>query len=286
MAVGEFQAARGLRRTGVCDHSTWLALVEASWRLGDRVLVLSAPNLRGDDVADLQTALARLGFDCGRVDGIFGPTTHRAVAEFQRNCGLPVDGMSGSDTVRALQVLARQSGSGPGVAALRELEHLTSSHRTLADLRIVVGQFGGLSSLTRQLTHALRHRSATVTPTDEPDASAQAAAANRFAANVYLGFEARSDPVSTVCYYAVPTFVSVGGHTLATQLEHTFSAVVPALPLRAVGMRLPVLRETRMTAVLCALGPVQQVVDATPTIVGAVVDSLERWTSSPLSAAD
>jgi N-acetylmuramoyl-L-alanine amidase len=285
-SVEQFQAARGLRPTGVCDHATWLALVEASWRLGDRILVLSAPNQRGDDVGELQAALGRIGFDCGRVDGIFGPATHRAVAEFQRNCGLPVDGACGSDTVRALDVLARQTGSGPGVAALRELEALTSSHRTLADLRVVVGQFGGLSALTRQLTHALRHRSATVTPTDEPDASAQAAAANRFAATVYVGFEARSDGGSTICYYAVPSFESVGGRSLAHHLERMFSKEVPAVPVTVTGTRLPVLRETRMPAVLCALGPVQQVVDATPAIVIGVVEALERWAIAPLSTTD
>ena len=37
--------------------------------------MLTAPNLRGEDVAELQRILARLGFDCGRVDGIFGPDT-------------------------------------------------------------------------------------------------------------------------------------------------------------------------------------------------------------------
>jgi N-acetylmuramoyl-L-alanine amidase len=266
----------------VCDQATWLTLVEASWRLGDRLLVLSAPNMRGDDVGELQTALGRLGFDCGRVDGILGPATTRAVADFQRNCGLPVDSVCGPDTVRALDVLARQSGSGPGVAALRELEALTSTRRTLSDLRIVVGQYGGLSALTRQLTRALRLRGATATPTDEPDAAAQASAANRFAATVYLGFEARSDDVSTVCYYAVPSFESVGGRSLAIAMEHTFDST--GISLAVHGMRLPVLRETRMPAVLCTVGPVQRVIDATPTVVDAVVEALERWADAPLGS--
>ena len=267
----------------MCDHSTWITLVEASWRLGDRLLVLSAPNLRGDDVGELQSALGRLGFDCGRVDGILGPATTRAVADFQRNCGLPVDSVCGPDTVRALGVLARQSGSGPGVAALRELEALTSTRRALSDLRVVVGQFGGLSALARQLTHALRLRGATVAPTDEPDASAQAAAANRFAATLYLGFEASSAPGSRVCYYAVPSFESVGGRSLAIAMEHAFDSTGLSLEVR--GMRLPVLRETRMPAVLCTVGPVQRVIDATPTIVDAVVVALERWADAPLGAA-
>lgn len=258
--------------------------MEASWRLGDRLLHLSAPNMRGDDVSELQSALGRLGFDCGRVDGILGPATTRAVAEFQRNCGLPADSVCGPDTVRALDVLTRQSGTGPGVAALRELESLTSSRRTLGDLRVVIGQFGGLSALTRQLARALRHRSATVAPTDEPDASAQAATANRFAATVYVGFESRAEPTSTICYYAVPTFESVGGRSLAEAMRRDLGGVGIAATVH--GMRLPVLRETRMPAVLCTLGPVQQVIDATPSIVGAVVRALEAWADSPLVATE
>jgi N-acetylmuramoyl-L-alanine amidase len=80
--VTEFQQARGLHASGQCDDATWTALVEASYRLGDRTLLLTAPNMRGDDVAELQSILARLGFDCGRVDGILGPSTTRALEDF------------------------------------------------------------------------------------------------------------------------------------------------------------------------------------------------------------
>ena len=280
-AVAEFQGARGLHVHGRCDEPTWTALVEASYQLGDRTLVLSAPNMRGDDVAALQSVLARLGFDCGRVDGILGPTTSRALEDFQRNCGLTPDGICGPETVRALDVLGRQSGSGPGVAVLREFEALSGSCRRLDDLRVVIGQFGGMSSLTRQVTHALRQRGATVTATDEPDAPAQAATANRFAATVYVGFEARAETVATVCYYAVPTFESSGGRSLATRLVHMFEKRVPSIPLEAHGMRLPVLRETRMPAVLCAIGPVQHVIDLNSGVAAAVVEALESWADAP-----
>ena len=42
-------------------------------------------------------------------------------------------------------------------------------------------------------------------------------------------------------------------------------------------MRLPVLRETRMPAVLCAIGPVQHVIDHDPGVAAAVVEALESW---------
>ena len=73
-ALLAFQAERGLDEHGTVDETTQAALVEAGVRLGDRHLYLHAPMFRGDDVADLQLRLGSLGFDAGRIDGIFGPT--------------------------------------------------------------------------------------------------------------------------------------------------------------------------------------------------------------------
>lgn len=281
-----FQDQRGLVASGVCDEHTWRAIVEASWKLGDRLLMLVAPNLRGDDVGELQALLARIGFDAGRVDGIFGPTTAHAVEDFQHNSGLYVDGICGPDTIRALHVLNRQTGSGPGVSAVRELEQLTATARSMADLRVVIGQFGGLSSLSRQLVQALRFRSATVIATDEPDASAQAAVANRFAATVYLGFESQPGGDAVVHYYQVPQFESAGGRALAERIAAACAAA-DDVPIPIVqGMRLPVLRETRMPAVLITVGSVQATLDRAAHMVDAVVDALESWTRIPLLSPD
>ena len=51
------------------------------------------------------------------------------------------------------------------------------------------------------------------------------------------------------------------------------------------GMRLTVLRETRMTAVVCSLGPVKRIADAAGTIGDAVVAALAAWVASPLELA-
>jgi N-acetylmuramoyl-L-alanine amidase len=244
---------------------------------------LVAPNLRGDDVAEVQHHLGRLGFDCGRVDGIYGPATMGAVSDFQRNCGLIDDGVCGPDTISALQVLARQSGSGPGVAALRELDSLTKVDRDLADLRVVIGQFGGLSSLVRQITHGLRTRGAVVTPTDEPDARAQAETANRFAASIYLGFEPRTSGPTSISYYMVPQFESVGGRSLARHLAEAYSTHLPHHHCEVSGHRLPILRETRMPAVLCALGPIAELRDHFPRLAAATMVGLGSWARQPIN---
>ena len=88
-AVASFQDQRGLRADGRVRRRHLAGAdrgrLDAS---GDRVLLLTAPQLRGDDVVSLQQALNHLGFDCGRPDGILGPATIRALVDFQRNSGI------------------------------------------------------------------------------------------------------------------------------------------------------------------------------------------------------
>lgn len=275
-ALRGFQQARGLKADGICDEHAWTALVEASWKLGDRGLHLTSPNLRGDDVADLQSHLARLGFDCGRVDGIFGPRTARALEDFQSNCGVTPDGVCGPETLRILIRVSGQTGTGPGVGAVRERERLRTGFESVATCRVVLGQFGGLSGLTRTLARELRQRGATVMPLDEPDAVAQALAANHFSAHVYIGFEAQPEPSAIAHYYQVPAFESVGGRELAELIAEQLAGV-PGFAPAVSGMRLPVLRETRMPAVLLTLGPVRTATDATPQVAAAVLQALDLW---------
>jgi N-acetylmuramoyl-L-alanine amidase len=282
-AVSAFQADRGLHQSGICDEPTWLAICEAGFTLGDRLLQLTAPMLRGDDVAELQRSLNHVGFDCGRPDGIFGPATGRALVDFQRNSGLIQDGVCGPITVSTLRLIARQSGSGPGVASIREAENVWTQS-SISGLRIVIGQFGGLSSITRPISRALRERGATVVSTDEYEAAAQAAAANRFGAHAYVGFDARVDSCSIVSYFAVPSFESVGGRALATLIVEGLAPVLESRPALQ-GMRLAVLRETRMPAVLCSVGPVRSVVDRTDRVTDAVTNALTQWSSAPQTAA-
>ncbi|HWC32375.1 MAG TPA: peptidoglycan-binding protein, partial [Actinomycetota bacterium] len=104
-AVREFQQRRGLVVDGIVGVGTWRELVDAGYTLGDRTLYLHQPYLRGDDVRVLQARLDALGFDPGRVDGILGDRTDRAIRDFQRNVGLPPDGIGGATTLRALDRL-------------------------------------------------------------------------------------------------------------------------------------------------------------------------------------
>lgn len=245
-AIARFQQARGLPDTGECDAATWSALVESSWSLGARLLYLTSPHLRGDDVEQLQIRLARLGFHCGKADGIFGPRTAAGVTDFQRNMGLTVDGICGDETVRALERIGSQSGDGPGVVMVREAEDAHSGRAG----RVAVAARSSRIGVARHVVRALRAADLTVLLIESDDAHAQARAANSFAAEVFVGID---DTAWAVTYYQSGDHSSPTGAALAQRIAASLSALAP-VPLSPAGMRLPVLRETRMPAVVVGLG--------------------------------
>ena len=140
--IRTFQQARGLNVTGLVDGVTARALEEARWKLGDRSLNLQEPPLmRGDDVAALQSRLTEMGFDCGRVDGIYGARTELAVKDFQQSVGATIDGKCGPATIIALIRLTKiVSGGAP--AALRESATQKTRGPALANKTIVLNPDG------------------------------------------------------------------------------------------------------------------------------------------------
>ena len=136
-AVRHFQQARGLTVDGIVGRGTWTSLEEAAWQLGDRVLEVASPLLRGDDVTVLQHRLLQLGFAVGRVDGFFGPITSAALAEFQSNMGLPADGVAGPSVFKALERLTPVV-SGGRDDALRDQERLREAGPRLAGKLVVI----------------------------------------------------------------------------------------------------------------------------------------------------
>src|SRR2546423_1812154 len=58
-------------------------------------------------IAALQVGLQARGFYLGTIDGVKGPDTTTAVKRFQRHAGLPVDGVVGDKTRKALGSFGR-----------------------------------------------------------------------------------------------------------------------------------------------------------------------------------
>jgi N-acetylmuramoyl-L-alanine amidase len=149
--IKAFQQERGLTATGVINEITARSLEEARFKLGDRVLSFnSASIMRGDDVSNLQDRLIQMGFNCGKVDGIFGANTERAVKEFQKSVGITSDGKCGPATLISLMRLVKTvSGGAPN--QLRESVKHSVRSPALANKVIVIdpswgGEFTGESA--------------------------------------------------------------------------------------------------------------------------------------------
>lgn len=75
--------------------------VPVSPELGERIL---KNGTEGEDVKELQEALIKLGYDCGKwgADGDFGDATEIALMEFQKEHNCDADGIYGSESHKAM----------------------------------------------------------------------------------------------------------------------------------------------------------------------------------------
>ena len=279
--IAEFQKLRGLPTTGTCDHITWTTLVESSWVLGSRLLYLTSPHMRGDDVQAMQAVLAKLGFDCGRADGIFGSNTLRALTEFQQNYGITADGICGVNSIRALERTSSQSGNGPGIVTVREYETLLTSSDNTERPRIVIGCFDNSTRLTRRLVRELRSRGDDVMTIENADPHAHARTANSFSADLYIGVSNASTNATQFAYYETESFVSAGGRMAAELCAEFVRSSQSNHDVVVCGMQLPVLRETRMPAVMCTVGLIGTE-DSALGMIPALAKAITQWNNQPI----
>lgn len=254
-AVAAFQSDRGLSRDGIVGPDTWRALYEAGYRLGDRLLFLRRPMLRGDDVSELQGRLGTLGFDAGKIDGIFGPDTEGAVLDFQANRGLPEDGVAGPEVITELRLVARGPLSG-GREALREREWMRSQPGTLIGARVYFdpacrdaleaaatweAATGAALELQERGGLPVISRSADISPPER----VRARRANRLAADLIISLQVADGDADAVYYFASPQTHSEAGRMLA-------EAIAGVLGAEVEGRATPILKETRAPAVVVA----------------------------------
>jgi N-acetylmuramoyl-L-alanine amidase len=142
--IKAFQQERGLTATGVINEITARALEEARFKLGDRVLLFNpAALMRGDDVSNLQDRLLELGFNCGKVDGMFGAITEGAVKELQKSVGIVSDGKCGPATLISLMRLVKTVSGGASTALRESVKHAVRSPALANKVVVIDPSWGG-----------------------------------------------------------------------------------------------------------------------------------------------
>jgi len=123
-AVKAYQRARGLTVDGKAGNLTQTRLYSEAEGSGGSSgsgsgsgTETTNPNTlkygdSGSRVSEMQTALKKLGYYTGTVDGRFGAGTQRAVIAFQKANGLKADGLAGTRTLELLYEKANASSSG------------------------------------------------------------------------------------------------------------------------------------------------------------------------------
>jgi len=142
--IKAFQQERGLTATGVINEITARSLAEARFKLGDRVLSFDANSLmRGDDVSNLQDRLIQMGFNCGKVDGVFGSNTEQAVKDFQKSVGITVDGKCGPATLISLMRLVKTVSGGAPNQLRESIKHSVRSPALANKIIVIDPSWGG-----------------------------------------------------------------------------------------------------------------------------------------------
>ncbi|NND03446.1 MAG: hypothetical protein HKN91_11725 [Acidimicrobiia bacterium] len=257
-AVRTFQAARGIGVDGIVGPDTWRAMVAAGYTLGDRLLYHRVPMMRGDDVADLQRRLNSLGFDPGKIDGIFGPDTLDALLDFQSNRRMPEDGIAGREVADELALMARATQKhGRDVVLerkwIKELPNHVAGQRVYVDAFCRSAEENNLAweaaltfgNIIQDLgAHVGMSRSADTSPPER----VRALRANRFGADLVVAFsmpdeEGTGEPA--VYYFSSSHTSSHAGALLA-------KAVAEELLVPCRGRATPMLKNTRSPAIVIA----------------------------------
>jgi N-acetylmuramoyl-L-alanine amidase len=283
-AVRAFQQQRGISVDGLVGPRTYHALEEARWRLGDRILFfVPARLMAGDDVAALQTRLMDMGFDCGRVDGLFGVETEQALREFQRNIGVVADGTCGPATLKALTQLSRTVVGGRP-HAMRDSEAINRAGPALAGKLLIIDPghggpttYGGPDALDEsELVYDLASRiegrltatGASAFLTRGPDGSPEgpgeedrASFANAAGADLLLSLHVNRHPNPAArgvasYYYGSDEFghYSTVGEKLADLVQREICSRTDLLDCRVHAKNWDLLRRTRMPAVRVEVG--------------------------------
>lgn len=265
-AVEAFQSDRGLTVDGLVGPDTWRTLIEAGFSLGSRLLYRRSPMMRGDDVAELQRSLNSIGFDAGKVDGIFGPDTLRAVLDFQANRRLPEDGLVGPGVVEDLRLMTFATQKA-GRETVRERQWLAALPVHLAGQRIYVDAYcrtddeaaacwNAAVSFGLTIQNMGGHPIYSRTADTRPDEVVRAQRANRLGADFVVSFAQPPDGQELVLFFQSKHSHSAAGEKLA-------AAIADVLGLHTSGRSIPMLKDSRPPAIVVCKNAIEPGVGTT-----------------------
>ena len=155
----------------------------------------------------------------------------------------------------------------------------------LKSRRLVIGHFGNGATLANATARMLRKKGAKVIDLNNPDEDVQARTANGFEAEIYLGFKIENDSYSTISYFKTKNSQSEGGFRLASQCSKEITKAV-GIETGTAGMQLPILRATKMPAILCSVGPPGEIIKNTEEIAISLATAISNWFREPLKLAE
>jgi N-acetylmuramoyl-L-alanine amidase len=169
---------------------------------------------------------------------------------------------------------------------------LLRTPRLLQDHRVFLVTDPGLAALGTSVARGLRDAGARVVfDATGADDSLLAAEANRFEADAFVALVAGADDGARCAYFSNQAFRSEGGYALAVRLTEELRAALDDVE-EPVGRTYRLLRETRMTAVVCELAPrddaaaVAGLVARLPALSRALIDGVRRGIEEPLDPVD
>ena len=225
------------------------------------------PNLRGDDVAELQVRLAQLGFNPGRIDGIYGRLLEAALMDFQRNCALEP---SGALTRATLHELVRMTSYGPTRQLVTEARSLAGFDDDPSGPLVFCGHSPLASLLARMSAETLD-----VTQLGAQSSDAVAAYANDNNARAVVAVESFNEIDGVhLHYWESYRSRSQRGQQIARSISSALALLDDPVRVEVTGMALPLLRETRMTTLLIEHGNLAE--NVLEAIARAICPVLEK----------
>ncbi len=275
-AVRKFQQDRGLLVTGLIDQETWQELVDAGYKIGDRMLYLKYPPFRGDDVRTLQVWLKTLGFYPHDENGIFCEKTHKALVEFQNDMNIADDGIVGEETVQNLKslkriIVSRETSQFPLIKnperrkELKENKIILDYSENIEDMKNSEEYFNEKIYICRSIVNFCRDilsKNGIETLLSIGDDERQniflydrIAYANRSEADLLvsidLNYSVDGDANGCSCFYFKGLKShSIPGYRIANLIQDKITSSLKVLDCRVHGANYAILKETSMTSVL------------------------------------